>query len=183
MKAKSKSKNRKIRSIRKSKKGFHIEARPLTETQISEFVSFFNKNNRFPGSKIPCSVTGKLTTCVGPWMQKKLVEFGSAENLLRNYKCRGVLKTQRQLIKPVTKRKIKTKKLKDEQKNWSIPKIEFAPPRPLTQSELEETTRTQCLRPDIFISNGRHCESCEFFKFCQCDIKTMPKPEKSRRHK
>lgn len=184
MKTKRKLKVRKIRAIRKSKKGFRIEAKPLTEIQIQEFVSFFNKNKRFPGSKIPCSVTGKLTTCVGPWMAKKIKEFGSAENLLRNYKCRGVIKAQKPIIKPVSsKRKNKTKNLKDEQKNWDIPKIEFAPPRALTKSELAETTQTQCLRPDIFIGNGRHCDGCEFYDLCQCAIKTLPKPEKARKYK
>jgi len=165
-----------MRTKKRSKK-IQIQAKPLTEEQIKNFVVFFNENGSFPGSKIPCSVTGKLTTCIGPWMKKKIKEFGGAENLLRNYKCRGALKAERQLIKPImkSKRRQVAKKLKDENKDWSIPKIEFTPPRPMNQSEIQETSKTQCFRPDIFISNGRHCEGCEYFDICQNDLRCLPK--------
>lgn len=167
----------KKRLVKQKIKAIKIQAKPLSEEQILQFVSYYNKNKSFPGSKIPCNVTGKLTTCVGPWMIKKIKEFGSPEALLRNYKCRGALKTERQLIKPVTirkKRKSKLIELKDEQKNWEIPKIDFAPPRALTPGEIADTTKSQCLRPDIFLSNGRHCEGCEFYNVCQNDLKSLP---------
>jgi hypothetical protein len=164
-----------------------IEAKPLTEEQICEFVKYYNQNKSFPGSKIPCTVTGKLTTCVGPWMIKKIKEFGSPEKLLRNYKCRGALKSERQIIKPVStraKRKTKVCNLKDEQKNWNIPKVNFTPPRPLTPTEITETTKSQCLRPDIFISNGRHCEGCEFYEICVNSLKCVPDWNKiNKKHK
>jgi hypothetical protein len=50
----------------------------------------------------------KLTTCVGPWRAKKIAEYGSLENLLRNYKCRGVNK------------KLRQEKLKESMKNSFI---------------------------------------------------------------
>ncbi len=159
-----------------------IEAKPLSEEQIKEFVQHFKQHGTFPGSKIPCIATGKLTTCVGPWLKKKIKEFKGAENLLRNYKCRGALKSERQIIKPMTvktKKKAKTKELKDEQKNWDIPKINFEPPRPLSKTELTQTTESQCLRPDIFISNGRHCEGCEFYDLCVNRLKCLPAWNKS----
>lgn len=167
----------KKRLVKQKTKASKIQASPLTEEQIREFVSYYNKHKSFPGSKIPCTITGKLTTCVGPWMVKKIKEFGSAENLLRNYKCRGALKTERQIIKPVStksKRKNKVKELKDEQKKWDIPKVNFEAPRPLTAKELTQTTESQCLRPDIFISNGRHCEGCEFYDLCVNRLKCLP---------
>ena len=154
-----------------------IEAKPLTESQIVEFAAHYKKHGTFPGSKIPCTVTGKLTTCIGPWLKKKIKEFKSPENLLRNYKCRGALKNERQIIKPMstkTKRKNKTNELKDEQKNWDIPKMNFAPPRPLNNSEITQTTESQCLRPDIFLSNGRHCEGCEVYDLCVNRLKCLP---------
>lgn len=175
--------NIKKRLVKGKVKAIKIQAKPLTEEQIHEFVKYYNKNGSFPGSKIPCNVTGKLTTCLGPWMKKKIKEFGSVEQLLRNYKCRGALKTERQIIKPVSKRKIKTKILKDEQQNWSIPKMEFAPPRALTVVELAQTTQTQCLRPDIFLSNGRHCDGCEFYEMCTNDLKILPSYMKKKKIK
>jgi hypothetical protein len=154
-----------------------IAAKPLTEEQIKVFVSHYKKHKNFPGSKIPCSVTGKLTTCLGPWMIKKIKEFGGPENLLRNYKCRGALKDERKIIKPTMKSKKKQKinLLKDEDKNWSIPKVNFTPPRPLTDSEIAEASKTQCFRPDIFLSNDRHCDGCELFHLCQNRLKNLPK--------
>jgi len=173
-----KTKKRLVR-VKGKAKSIKIQAKPLTEEQIKEFVAFYNKNKSFPGSKIPCIVTGKLTTCVGPWMKKKIKEFGSPENLLRNYKCRGALKAERQIIKPVTKkRKAKTAIIKDENKDWSIPKIDFTPPRPLTVAEIIEASRTQCFRPDIFLSNGRHCDGCEIFEHCTNHLKCLPKYSK-----
>jgi hypothetical protein len=171
----------KQRLVKKKIKGIKIKPQPLSEDQIVAFVKHFNKHGSFPGSKIPCTVTGKLTTCIGPWMKKKIKEFGGAENLLRNYKCRGALKIERQLIKPVSVRKAKKQKLnkiKDENKQWDIPKIEFAPPRPLTQSEINETSKSQCLRPDIFLTNGRHCDGCEYFNLCENYLKCLPKYSK-----
>lgn len=157
-------------------KAVKLQAIPLTEQQIQEFVKYYNKHKSFPGSKIPCSVTGKLTTCIGPWMVKKIKQYGSAEGLLRNYKCRGALKNEREATKVVKKkRKQKTQILKDEQKNWVIPKMTFVPPRPLTNSEITQTTETQCLRPDIFLSNDRHCDGCSLYNLCSNSLKNMPK--------
>jgi len=154
-----------------------IEAKPLNEEQIKLFVKHYNKHGSFPGSKIPCSSTGKLTTCIGPWMKKKIKEFGGPENLLRNYKCRGALKIARQIIKPVSaKRKNrKLKEIKDENQNWVLPKINFEPPRPLNPSDIADLTGSQCMRPDIYLSNGRHCDGCEYFDLCKNDLKCLPK--------
>ncbi len=172
----------KTRLVKGKVKSIKIQSKPLSEDQIQEFVNYYNKNGSFPGSKIPCNVTGKLTTCLGPWMKKKIKEFGSAEQLLRSYKCRGALKAERQIIKPVVKnkRKQKTKELKDEQQNWSIPKIEFTPPRALTAAEITQTTASQCLRPDIFLTNGRHCDGCEFYEVCSNDLKVLPSYTKKK---
>lgn len=164
-------------------KGFKIEAKPLTEEQIKYFISFYKEHKSFPGSKIPCNETGKLTTCVGPWMVKKIKEFGSAEALLRGYKCRGALKVQK--IKPISKRaqkRQKNKELKDENKNWDIPTIDLnAAPRPLSQTDLAETTKDTCLRPDLYLNNDRACDGCEFFEVCTNSLKCLKKPAKKRK--
>ena len=170
-----KTKSRLVKGKTKTNK---LQAKPLSEDQIKEFVMFYKKNKSFPGSKIPCNVTGKLTTCIGPWMVKKIKEFGGAENLLRKYKCRGALKTERNVSKPVTKKskrkaKIQELDLQDEKKNWNIPKMNFNPPSPMTAAQITQTTETQCLRPDIFLNNGRHCEGCHYFNICVNRLKCM----------
>jgi hypothetical protein len=146
-----------------------IEAKPLTEEQIQEFVRHYNEHGSFPGSKIPCNMTGKLTTCVGPWMIKKIKEFGGPENLLRKYKCRGALKAKKEALKPKSqnkKRREMFKSLKDENKNWDIPKMTMEPPKPMTEVDIAECTRTVCFRPDIFLDNDRYCDGCEFYDVC-----------------
>lgn len=168
----------KARLVKGKTKAIKIQAKPLTEDQIKEFVTFYKTNKSFPGSKIPCNVTGKLTTCIGPWMVKKIKEFGGAEKFLREYKCRGALKTERKVNKPVSikskrKDKFKELKLQDEEKNWNIPKMSFEPPRPMSNAETSQTTETQCLRPDIFLTNGRHCEGCPYFDLCVNRMKCL----------
>ena len=153
-------------------KGFKIKAKPLTEEQITMFVSHFNKYSSFPGSKIPCSVTGKLTTCVGPWLKKKIKEFGSAEGLLRGYKCRSIAKAQK--IRTIGSRKHRTKEHGEkEQGRYNVPSIDsFVKSPPYDPAE---ESKSVCLRPDIFLSNDRHCDGCHYFKICQNRLKTLPK--------
>ena len=152
-------------------KAVKIEAKPLTEQQIQVFVKHYNEHGSFPGSKIPCNMTGKLTTCVGPWMTKKIKEFGGAENLLRLYKCRGALKQKRDALKPSSskknvKRRQIVKDLKTEQKDWDLPKMSLEAPKPLTDAELSDVTKGTCMRPDIFLNNDRYCNGCDFFEVC-----------------
>lgn len=169
--AKAKPKVKVVAKKKKTKgpKFAKIEAKPLTEEQIQLFLAHYKQYGSFPGSKIPCNMTGKLTTCVGPWMAKKIKEFGSAEKLLRNYKCRGALKQKKEALKPVkkdTKRRKIIKELKNEQKEWDLPKMSMDAPKPLTSNELASVTSNTCLRPDIFLDNDRFCDGCEFYEIC-----------------
>lgn len=170
------TKTKKAQKVKAPKlKGFKIKANPLSEDQIKVFVEHFDKYKSFPGSKIPCSVTGKLTTCVGPWLKKKIKEFGSAEKLLRNYTCRAANKESG--IKSIgSKKKLKKNGLtKDENERYDIPLIKFTPSRPMTEAELSKDSETICLRPDIFLNNGRHCDGCHYYHLCRSRLKTLPK--------
>jgi len=158
-------------------KRFKIKAQPLSEEQIEVFVAHYKKFKSFPGSKIPCTISGKLTTCIGPWMLKKIKEFGSAENLLRNYKCRGALKDQRIKTLPQKSKRTKKNKVKDlvekEHGRFDIPRIgEFLVPPPYDPAIESET---KCLRPDIYLDNDRHCDGCHHYKICRSACKILPK--------
>ena len=156
-------------------KAFSIKAGPLSEEQITMFVNHYKQFKAFPGSKIPCTITGKLTTCVGPWMLKKIKEFGSAESLLRNYKCRGAIKEQRVKALPQkVKRKAKLKELVEkEHGRYDIPALDsFIKPASYDPAKESET---KCLRPDIFLSNDRHCDGCHHFKICRSRLRTLPR--------
>ena len=175
-----------VKSVRKPRKqrakkgqGFKVEAKPLTEAQIKMFLEFFKENGSFPGSKIPCNITGKLTTCVGPWMRKKVAEFGSAENLLRKYISRGAIKTHKESQKPNSKKK-STKKvlrsMKIDDKVWDLPKIDInSVPLALSNAELADLTYSTCLRPDLHLNNDYACNGCEFFDVCTSRKKCINK--------
>ena len=66
-----------IKTKKKALKGkaFKIPAQPLDDQMIKYFVDYYKQHKAFPGSKIPCTVSGKLSTCMGPWMKKKIKEF------------------------------------------------------------------------------------------------------------
>lgn len=163
-----------------------LEPKPLTEKQIQEFVSFFNKHKRFPSSKIPCTISGKLSTCTGDWMEKKIKQYGGPENLLRKYISRGAIKAQKELQKPISKRKKSRKILKElkseDGKTWDLPKIEFTGSKPLTPAEITDATRTSCFRPDIYLNNDGHCQGCKYFDVCSCKHKTAPKVSSKKEH-
>ena len=157
-------------------KGFKIKANPLSEDQIKMFVDHFSKYGSFPGSKIPCTITGKLTTAVGPWLKKKVKEFGSAEGLLRGYTCRQVNKQQR--VSGISNKKSKREDngLVKENGRYDIPKVKLVDySRPMTEAELSKDSETICLRPDIFLHNGRHCDGCRYYKICRNRLKNLPK--------
>jgi hypothetical protein len=155
-----------------------IAGKQLTEDQIKIYVDKFNKDGNFPGHKIPCTVTGKLTTAVGPWLKKKVKEFGSAEALLRNYKCRGVIKDARkanapQKIKKIGKRA--AKRAEKQKKLTDIPVMPTGTKRPQTNEEFTEASHRECARPDIFLDNGRHCLDCPHYTICENELKCLPR--------
>jgi hypothetical protein len=163
--------------IKKKKSRFKLEPKPLTEDQITIFVQHYNKNGKFPGSKIPCNVTGKLTACSGPWMIKKIKEYGGPEQLLRKYKCRGATKKPK-LVSKKKKKNLVLKECLDEQKNWNLPKITFNPPQKLGKEDIAKATNGTCFRPDIYLNNDRSCEGCSYFDHCVCALKRLAKKKR-----
>lgn len=151
-------------------KGFKLQAKPLTEELIQKFISHYNEFGSFPGQKIPCTVTGKLTTCVGPWLRKKVKEFGSAEALLRNYKCRQVtkkVKTEKPSGKKGRKKSF-SKIVIEDRTVYDIPKIDLhTGPRPLSSDEISDCSLTSCFRPDLFLNNDRSCNGCQYYDLCK----------------
>lgn len=182
-----KIKSKKTRSVSNAKakikvkktKRIKLTAGPLTESQIQTFLEHYKKHKNFPGSKIACTITGKLVTCTGPWMRKKIEEYGGPENLLRKYRSKGANKKAKLLIKGVSTRKKKIKqKRKDEEGNYIIPPMPSGTQRPISKAELSEMSKSICIRPDIFLDNGRHCEGCMHFDICLNNIKCKADPKK-----
>lgn len=133
----------------------------LTEDQIQAFIKHYNEKGSIPGNKIVCTASGKLTTCVAGWRDKKIKEYGSVEKLLRTYTCRGVNKK----IKEVKIKAIGTKKEKDPV-HYDIPKMTFKQRDVLAGAELTEMTTKICMRPDVYLDNDRHCNGCPNYELC-----------------
>lgn len=140
-----------------------VEGRPLTEEQIAQFLEFYKIHNTIPGNKLPCNVTRKLTTCVGPWKDKKIKEYGGLENLLRNYKR-----------KEASPKKQAVQHKEQSEVVWEVPVFRLKVPVPMTKEQLAQDSKSICLRPDIFLNNGRHCEGCVYAKICLNSRKKFP---------
>ena len=129
-------------------KGFKLQAKPLTEELIQKFISHYNEFGSFPGQKIPCTVTGKLTTCVGPWLRKKV-------------------KTEKPPGKKGRKKSF-SKIVIEDRTVYDIPKIDLhTGPRPLSSDEISECSLTSCFRPDLFLNNDRSCNGCQYYDLCK----------------
>ena len=142
-----------------------VAGKLLSEEQIKQFIEFYKVHNTIPGNKLPCNATGKLTTCVGPWKDKKIKEYGGLENLLRNYKRKEASpKKQKQPVAEVQK----------EEVIYELPTFKYQP-IPMSSEQLAQESRSACLRPDIFLNNGRHCDGCAYFSLCLSALKKLPK--------
>ena len=160
-----------LRAKKGSAKSFKaVKGKPLTEDQIKLFIEFYNIHKTIPGNKIVCNATGKLTTCVGPWKDKKIKEYGGIENLLRNYKRREAS----------PKKNLSIVSTSEDQTNvvYDLPVLKYEK-IPMTNEQLAQETRSACLRPDIYLSNGRHCDGCEYFSLCLSRLKILPKYAKA----
>jgi len=152
-----------------AKKFKAVKGKLLTEDQIQLFIEFYNAHKTIPGNKIVCNATGNLTTCVGPWKDKKIKEYGGIENLLRNYKRREA--------SPKKKTNITSIHQERETVVYDLPAFKYE--KIIMTSEqrvqfLARETKSACLRPDIYLSNGRHCEGCEYVSMCLSRLKKLP---------
>ena len=148
-----------------------VEGKLLSEEQIKQFIEFYSVHKTIPGNKIICNATGKLTTCVGPWKDKKIKEYGGLENLLRNYK--------RKEASPKKKQAVVKNQEEQEQVVYDLPILKFEPPKPLTSEQLAEESKSVCLRPDIYLTNGKHCDGCAYYSLCMSALKKLPKYAKA----
>ncbi|MEI6423823.1 MAG: hypothetical protein WCP55_16525 [Lentisphaerota bacterium] len=61
----------------------------LTEEQITEYSKVYNTTKKLPVKQIPCTVTGELTTIFGENLDRRVVKYGTIENLLRTFVSRN----------------------------------------------------------------------------------------------
>jgi hypothetical protein len=113
----------------------------------------------------------------GSNLEDRIKRFGSLENLLMEFECRKARNTSKPPKPEKVKKKRKSKKNQESEENesihYNIPRMgEFLTPPPF---DIEKESESRCLRPDIFLSNNRHCDGCVHFKYCRSRVKTLPR--------
>lgn len=149
-----------------------VAGQQLTEEQIQGILEHYNAKGSIPGNKIVCTATGKLTTCVASWRDKKIKEYGGLENLLRTYTCRGV-KKQLRLEKIQAIGKKTRKKTAKEEVIYNIPVMKISERKPLSGQALVDSTKVACQRPDIYLNDDRSCNNCGFCEVCLNSLKNV----------
>jgi hypothetical protein len=79
------------------------------------------------------------------------------------------------------KKKRQLKQLKEFAKNYQI-NINLNPVRSNLLKNKEGialVTEHACIRPDIFLDNGRYCDGCPYYKDCICEIKKVSRGYKA----
>lgn len=156
----------------------------LTEENIKSIVSHYEIHKAFPSNQIICNVTGKKSLCIGLWKDKKIKQFGSVENFVRSYKCRQATKVEGKVVpmgakkgvKRISKKKKNIQKIDENgEKVYDIPIMSYKPPQRMTLDQLADDSEKICLRPDVYLTNGRHCDGCPYYKICRHRLKELPK--------
>lgn len=45
---------------------------------------------------------------------------------------------------------------------------------------IRDVTKGACIRPDIFLNNGRNCDECPYYENCGCKIKKLSSEKKRK---
>jgi hypothetical protein len=75
------------------------------------------------------------------------------------------------------KKKRQLKQLKEFAKNYQMPLMKNASRSNLLSDKdgIKLVTENACIRPDIFLDNGRYCDGCPYWDGCECKIKRLSK--------
>jgi len=160
-------------------------------------VKYYEEHRKLPHNKITCKECRQTATSMfGTNLGNTLPKYGNdIEALLKGFVCRPcrTMKTENErLKKPKEEKKPKVTKevavltleeIEDrkEEIRKSIPKVDFdKKPTPITpedKSMVAHMTATTCIRPDIYLDNGRFCNGCPWVKNCICPIKKLSEKE------
>ena len=150
----------------------------MTPQQIQKEVAHYKSTKKLTTHPhLICTVTGEKVMAFGQMLQKKIERHGGLENLLQTFVSRKAKSSQKP-PKPqkATRRKRKEKIIeKIDDTIYDIPTFRNEPPSVLHLAEYPEHTRGACLRPDIFLNNGRSCDKCSLNTFCLANNKRFSK--------
>ncbi len=164
---------------------------------LPDWVKYYEIHKKLPHNAILCKECRRTTTSMfGTNLKNTLPKFGNdIEALLKGFVCRPcrTFKTANEKAK-IPKEEKKPKPVKEvvvltqeeledrkEEVRKSIPKIDFdkkpVPITPDSKEQVQHITASACLRPDIFLDNGRYCNGCPWIKNCICRLKRISEKE------
>ena len=155
---------------------------------IKDWIKFYNINKKLPYDQLFCSYCNKKTVKLPKQKLVKLLIDSYIKKILSECVCRPCIKFQKETdknLKPKEKSTVKKilsrQELEDNAEKISadLPRVNVL--RPITTVYLlknreacERETKSNCLRPDIFLRN-RNCDDCHLAKWCICPIRKFSK--------
>lgn len=145
------------------------------------------------GAKLPnkqeCSVCKKSKSVRADILEKRIIQYGSLEKCLAEYECRECRKGPDSKAPPTKKRKKRKGLLLGESINevtgetnyfWQDPYWKGFTQSPsidlsVSRENYERGAGQSCWRPDIFIKNGKFCDSCTLYATCACPLRRLRK--------
>ena len=148
---------------------------------------------------LSCIVSGIEKRVSKGAVAKGIKRYGSLDDFKKHYVDRAAKKLLKQRVQPedvqkqllpkgkklfaINKNALSRLKLLKKPKTTKIEykDLTFAPKPPVKwssfQAYVESMTEYACLRPDIYLDNGRCCIGCPYVEFCICNVKKL-KPSK-----
>ena len=160
-------------------------------------MEYYVENKKLPHNKITCKECRRTATSMfGTNLRNTLPKFGNdIEALLKGFVCRPcrTIKTEDERLKKPKEEK-KPKAIKEvavltleeiedrkEEIRKSIPKVDLnkklTPVTPDSKEQVQHMTATACIRPDVYLNNGRFCNGCPWIKHCICKLKRISEKE------
>lgn len=141
------------------------------EFDKAAFIAEYNATGKPTSKKIPCSVTGAMVTMFGSNLHNRVKKFGSVEALLDGFVSRNAKPKKVKVVPVARKRKAK----KDMKPAAPLVKLvaRYQPERMdlMSRDAVRELTSDNCMRPGLFLDNGRKCTGCPYFENCACALK------------
>ena len=150
----------------------------LTSEEIESWSNVYKTTKKLPALKIPCNTFAceNLTTLCHNNLHDRVERFGSIENLLNKFKCRGCVKGSEPKKVPVEKKKkikVESNIIPEAKPIYYIPKLPTVIHLLDNLEEAAKLTSTECMRPDIYLDNNRSCTTCSIVAVCSCRIKSL----------
>jgi hypothetical protein len=160
---------------------------------INGWVKYYNKNKTIPSDGITCKNCKHEIKCNQLQLKRLLVKFeNNIEKLLVNFTCKECIRFNKEEIrlqekelqvkKPIEKKVLTWEEIEDrkDEIRKSIPVLKYEKIKPITPKNkegVEELTKSSCVRPDIYLNNGKYCDGCPWSEYCICRIKRFSKKD------